>query len=133
MAVQVEQHGREPILLVMFRGDNAHDAIAQMYAMTDDFLKQTAAPHVWRLIDLSQCNITFADVMGLVRNTYPDLPGSLADPRITSMFYTPDPMARLTSDLLQKQGVHVPVLPGLGEALIYAQELYYGMAADTGA
>ncbi len=124
MPITVQQLGDDPIVLVTMEGSIAVQDIAKMYAQTaaiaDKFARNT-----YRIMDVDKAEITFDQLIKVVKNVGAGAPGSLGDPRIKAMFVGQNSMARLASDMLSQQqfgGLELPIFPGLGEALLWVNE-----------
>lgn len=134
MSVEIQQYGHDPVLLVQFIDELSIDSVRQMYAESDALASQMDSPVVWRLIDISTTNATFADVMNLVKGHKTHTPGCFSDSRIRTVFCPSHPMARLLADMLAKPeygNLDLPVFPGLGEALLFVQEELFNDAANV--
>jgi hypothetical protein len=125
MAVRIKQYGSEPVLMVNFEGQFQVEDVFEMFSQSETYFKGNQTSHTWRLIDLTQSNIQFADVIALVKHLPANRPGDFSDTRFMTIFCPSHPMARLLSELLAKAsygGVHTPIFPGLGEALLFVQD-----------
>lgn len=125
MPFSIQQSEQDPILIIMADGQISLDEVRELYAESDRFYQQINFPVVWRILDITEADITFGDVITAVKQLSPDTPGSLSDPRFRSVFPTKHPMARLISNILaqpQFGSIDIPVVAGLGDALIYAHE-----------
>jgi hypothetical protein len=134
MPVEVQQYGNDPILLVTVQGDVSVADVRGMYQKSAALCADSEWPQFWRIIDISQSNIAFNDVMTLVKTLNPNVPGCFSDTRIRTIFAPSHPMARLTSDMLSKPqygAIDTLVMPGLGEALIYVQDEIERFLATT--
>ncbi|MEM6281220.1 MAG: hypothetical protein AAF787_03425 [Chloroflexota bacterium] len=134
MAIRVEQYSKEPILIVTMTETIALDDIDEMYRACADVRHSIGAPVMWRVIEMTQAQVTFADVMNVIRQLNAEQAGSFADPHMRTIFCGLHPMANLLRDMLAKPahgGIDAPVMPGLGEALMFAQDEIYGFA-DSG-
>ena len=100
MPVEVRQYEGAPILWTTFSGRFDMDAIYQMSDQTVAVASEINSPVFWRLIDLSQADVTFADVIDMVKQVDPALPGSFADPNIATVFSPFHPMAKLIAEML---------------------------------
>ncbi|MEL6270380.1 MAG: hypothetical protein AAFV33_19735 [Chloroflexota bacterium] len=134
MAVQVEQYGNEPIVIVTMTKQVTFEDINDMYSACESVRVASGSPVMWRVIEMATAQVEFPDVMDVIRHLNPDQPGSFADPQMRTIFGGLNPMASLLRDMLAKKAngdIDAPVLPGLGEALMFAQDEIYGFA-DTG-
>jgi hypothetical protein len=125
MPVNVRQYEGSPILWTTFSGHFNVDAIYQMSEQTIAVASEINSPIFWRLVDLSQADVTFADVIEMVKRVNPARPGGFADPNIDTVFSPFHPMAKLIAEMLAKPqygGATLRIFPGYGEALFYIQD-----------
>lgn len=125
MGVLIQPYNDNPILMVTFSGKPDLSELQRMYQESAAFCYASNFPMVWRLINVEQADITFADVIQAFKLIDCSQPGAISDTQIHSLFTAPHPMARLISDMLAQDqfgNIFVPVLPGLGEALLYVQD-----------
>ncbi len=135
MSVKVEPYANDPILIVTFTGMVTIEDFDAIYRTSALYMTQSGAPLAWRLLDLTKAEVPFPVVMSVVRSFDPDAPGSFADPRIHTVFTEPHPMASLLRDLMLKAtngNMEMTVYPGLGEALMFAQEAIYNLRTGQG-
>lgn len=135
MPVNVEQYGRDPILLVTFSEEMSPETTHQMYIASAQLAEDIAADTIWRVLDISKADVSFNDVINVVRYMNPEQPGTFADPRFRTVFAGRHPMASLLRDMLAKDtygSIDITIYPGLGEALMFAQEAIFGLSADNG-
>ncbi len=135
MPVTVEQYGRDPILMVTFTDELTPQIAHEMYIQSAYLAESIDADIIWRILDISQAQVGFGDVIHIVRYMNLDQPGNFADPRFHTVFAGRHPMASLIRDMLGKEaygGVDIMIYPGLGEALMFAQEAVFGLSADNG-
>ncbi|MFZ4813487.1 MAG: hypothetical protein ACOYL5_03045 [Phototrophicaceae bacterium] len=125
MPVFADQYDKEPIILVRFEGEFSVNSFQVMCDLSAQYAERIPSPVLYRIIELANANAKFGDVLAVLKQVDQYQVGGIADPRIKTFFAGQDPMARLMSDMLaQKQfgGLYAPVMPGLGEALIYAED-----------
>ncbi len=125
MPVEVRQYEGAPILWTTFTGRFDLDTIYQMGEQSIALANEIQSPYFWRLVDLSNADVNFSDVIEMVKQVDPHMPGGFADPNIETMFSPFHPMAKLITEMLAKSqygGAQLHVFPGYGEALFYIQD-----------
>lgn len=125
MPVEVRQYEGAPILWTTFTGRFDLDTIYQMSQQSAALAAEIDSPQLWRLVDMSGADVTFADVIEMVKHMNPETPGCFTDPHIETVFSPFHPMAKLITEMLAKPqygGVALRVFPGYGEALFYIQD-----------
>lgn len=123
MSVRINQYTNLPILLAEFSNDVTIQDMETMVSETLNF--SDAIPGTIYRVFIFEDNIElpFERVIQIVK--WVSEVAETTETRVRNVIATPHPMARLLSDMLAQEQfgqINVPVLRGLGEALIYVQE-----------
>lgn len=135
MAFEIQSYDPMPLLVVTFADRVTLDDFQRLYATCGRAAKQRAGVAVWRILDFGDAELDFSTVMAVVKQAQAQEPGQFTDSQFVTLLVGTHNMARLLSDLLAKDtngGATLTVMPGLGEALLYAQDEIAAGAAGAG-
>ena len=135
MPFDIRSYKPMPLVLVNFTGNVSAADIRAMYKACDEARRAYGASCLWRILNLTESELDFPTVMQIVKEAEPDKPGQFADAHIQTLLLSTHKMSRLLSDLFAREsngGASLTIMPGLGEALLYAQDEIFSNQAGAG-
>lgn len=135
MAFEIQSYDPMPLVVVTFAGQVTLADFQEVYAACARAAAEHDGAQLWRILDFGDADLDFSTVMAVVKNARPGEAGEFTDPACVTLLVGTHNMARLLSDLFAKDtngGASLTVMPGLGEALLYAQDEIAGGAAGAG-
>ncbi len=119
MSATVEKLADESIIIVTIDGhldaEIARDIYHQIAELTEEL-----EPPIYRITDVRKMEITFIELMGVIKEASKNTPGTTTDERITHMFVGKDKFAMIARDVMRRINPdNHPMMDSIEEALTY--------------
>ena len=101
MSASVEKMPDEPIIVVTIDGHLDVEIAREVYAQIAKFAESIEGP-IYRITDVRKQEISFMEMMAVIKEASKGMPGTTSDQRITNIFVGREKMAMLARDVLKR-------------------------------
>lgn len=121
MAITIELLACEPVILVRVEGYVDAPAVRELDAETARLCQDE---HLYRIADVQAMDTSLPDMLAIITQESQGAPGSITDPRVTTLLVGDNPWMAFIRDTFARQrsgASRVPTFASVDEALVYVR------------
>lgn len=121
MTIRIEKLPGAPVILATIDG---HIDVETVRALDDETarLRQQLGGDLYRITDIHTLDTTLAEMLAIINQEYQGAPGSITDPRVTTLFVGENKWITFARDALGRKqfgAASIPTFDSVDDALIY--------------
>jgi hypothetical protein len=125
LPIRVSKLPNEPIIHALFTGKVRSDDVAEVFRFSSELAQDMPDPHIYRISEARDTDISFVDIMFILREMAQKQAGGSADPRFVPVLVgTSEDIQMIAQGSTQEQygKLSLPLFPTYDEALTWVRQ-----------